>query len=68
MSRQIQPILLGVLKNDENGDQSWIKTLWRLPSGGTRIIAQRGTVVAKNDKTGDMFSQMKLVDVNGKPV
>jgi len=66
--RRQQPVLLGVLKTDEKDQTAWIKTIWRLQSGGLRVVAQKGTVVGKNAKTGEMLTQMKLVDVNGNPI
>jgi len=68
MAREAQPELLGILKTDEKAPEGWVQTVWRLPSGKTRIMAQKAVVVGKKTTTGETLSQLKLVDVEGNPV
>lgn len=67
-NRQTAPQFLGVLKNDENAPQGWIRTVWRLPSGELRYAATKAVLVAKNDSTGEYLMQQKLVDVHGNEI
>lgn len=68
MARQLPPEFLGVLKTDEKAADGFIRTVWRLPSGHTRLIAMRATEVAKSSKDGSRLTQEKLVDIYGNIV
>lgn len=68
MARRTPPKLLGVLKRDDVAAEGWVFTLWALPDGHKRIMAQKAVVVGKEADTGDTLTQMRLVDLDGHPV
>lgn len=68
MAKRLPAQIVGQLIPPQDAPEGWIYTLWRLDSGHTRIVAQKGTVVGKNASTGQDLMQMKLVDLDGRPV
>lgn len=68
MARQTPPELLGVLNSHEDAPSDWIRTVWRLPSGGVRIVAQKSFLGAKTAQQHAEDGRMPLVDAEGNIV
>lgn len=68
MAKRLPPILVGQLKTDDKVFPGYVVTVWRLPSGATRLVAQKAVVVGKRASDGAKLAQMKLVDAEGNEV